>query len=227
MKNAMILFGIWIGIILIAYGLVYLDEGGPTPAQLALSERVAARTYVDPAGRFRLEVPAGWRADEIDDGVHLFGPIDRIEAWVLAVGGDVQGAFDYACSLASPCPGTDVLEREDLIPTAPARSMTRITYAADETDTRMVAFGYEAGTGSLVLLVRCVAQDCDVRASEVAIIERSLEVLNLEGLPRPPAIPVPVSIGDVQTAPLDEVDAPAAPDAGALQTESATPAPAP
>jgi len=203
MKNAMILFGIWVGIILAAYALVYMGDGGPTPAEIALAERIAARTYVDPAGRFQLEIPTGWRIGEIEDGVHVADPLDQIEVWIVAFGGSVEGAIAYACHLAEPCPGKAVLDREDLPPSAGARSRMKIVYETGDEDVSLYAIGVESGSGSLVQFIRCIANACDERTDELERLAETLIVFDLDGLPLPPAIPVPVPSGGTQTEVLD------------------------
>jgi len=203
MKNAMILFGIWVGIILAAYALVYMGDGGSTPAEIALAEQIAARTYVDPAGRFQLEIPAGWRIGEIEDGVRVVDPLDQIEMWIVAFGGSVDGVIDYACHLAEPCPGMVILEREELIPPVGARSRMKIVYETGDKDVTLYAIGVESGSGSLVLLIRCMSGACDERTDELERLAENLIALDLEGLPLPPSIPVPGPSGGTQTEALD------------------------
>jgi len=193
MKNAMILFGLWIGIILMAYGLVYLDDAGPTPAQLALLERIAARTYIDAADRFQFETPPGWRVREIEDGVALVGPIERIDAWVLAVAGSTEEAIAYACLLAHPCPGAEVLSQREFEAPAGVRRKTRTTFAADDPDLSMYAVALETTGGTVVLFVRCRAESCDRRATELLRLEESLAVRDLKRLPAMPSVVVPSS----------------------------------
>jgi hypothetical protein len=231
MKNAMILFGIWIGIILTAYGLVYLDGGGPTPAQIALVERVAQRTYVDSADRFQFEAPAGWLVREIEDGVRLVGPVERIEAWILALAGSTDEAISYACLLAHPCPGSDVVASEELEAPEGVRRKTRTTFATDDEGVSMYAIALETFHGTVVLFVRCEAGACEAREKELGGLEASLRVRDLSRLPGIPAMPVAVPAGiELQTdsieivAPEEPIDvsAPSVEPEG-VQTEPATP----
>jgi len=193
MKNAMILVGLWVGIILAAYAFVYLDGGGPTAAQLALLERLAERTYSDPGGLYTLETPPGWRVTEIEDGVYLVDPLEKIEAWVLTLG-DVPAseAIAIACGLANPCPGPSFAASEELPAPSFAYSRLRVTYAMDEEDLLLYGVGFETPSGTYVLLVRGDAEACEQRAAELTALEESFVVLGAD-VPRvPPAGEEPV-----------------------------------
>jgi len=235
MRNAMTLFGIWIGIILAAYALVYMGDKGPTPAQLALIERMAERTYADADGRFQFEMPLGWRVSEVEDGVYLAGPVNEIEAWIVAFGGPAEEAVQYACYLASPCPGKSTSAIEVLDPPVGVRRKARTTFEARDEATEAYAVSLESGTGTLVLFVRCDTGACDRRAEELDRLESSLIALDLENLPLPLAVPTPVPAATepvgIQTEPEVSVEAPTdtqdLPVSEPTQTESMTPEPVP
>lgn len=175
MKNAMILVGLWVGIILAAYALVYVDGGGPTPGELALLERLAERTYAEADGRFQFEMPAGWRVEQQEDAVHLVGPIEKIEAWVLAVGAmDAEQAIRTACEWVYPCPGDEITLTEELSPPAFATRKVKCTFATEDESTFLYGVGIEAARETLVLLARGDLGVGEQRMEELAGIEESL-----------------------------------------------------
>jgi len=175
MKNAMILLGLWIGIILTAYSLVYIDGGGPTPSQLALLERLAERTYVDPEGRFQFEAPPGWRVRETVDGVHLVDPLEKIEAWIQVIDDiGVARAIEIACVIASPCPGKEFARFDELAPPDFAERKVRITYDAEDEETTLYGIGFVLLRETIVLIVQGDRSACEQRTAELESIEGSL-----------------------------------------------------
>ena len=175
MKNAMILVGLWVGIILTAYALVYVDGGGPTPGQLALLERLAQRTYVDTEGRFQFEAPAGWRVSEDDDVVHLVGPVEEIEAWILVIEDmGAPRAIEIACERTDPCPEKTFVSFEELPPPAFADRKIRITYETDDKEVLIYGVGFVRPGETVVLLVRGDRTACMQRIGELTRIEESL-----------------------------------------------------
>ena len=225
MKNAMILVGLWVGIILAAYAFVYLDGGGPTTAQLALLERLAERTYFDSGGLYEIETSPGWRVTEIEDGVHLVGPVEEIEAWVLGLGPlPASEAIAIACGLANPCPGLSVLTSEDLDPPPFASAKERITYASENEGLLLYGVGFETSAGTYVLLVRGEAEACDRRKAELALLEESFQVLGVSAVPAFTAAPIDVSqedgaeLSDPVRIPGDTIDVP--PESGDVDADS-------
>ncbi len=192
MRNAMILLGLWVGIILTAYSLVYIDgNGGPTPSQLALVERLAERTYVDPDGRFQFEAPPGWRVEETYDGVHLVDPVERIEAWIVVVGDiGVARAVEIGCEIASPCPGKEFVGFDELPPPGFAERKVRITYEAEDEQTLLYGVGFVLLRETIVLVVQGNRGVCEQRIGELMTIEESLTIPT--GAPEPEADSAPV-----------------------------------
>lgn len=155
MRNALILVGLWVGIILTAFTLVYLGDEGPTPAQLALIERMADRTVVDPEGRYQFELPPGWRVASSGPVTHLAGPLGRMEAWITFVeGADVPQALRALCETVDPCPGKEIEAVDVLDPPAFASAKERITYTTETDEVALYGIGYALSDGTLVLLVR-------------------------------------------------------------------------
>ena len=100
MKNAMLLLGIWVGIILTAYGLVYWGGDVGTSADALMS----ASLYVDANGAFEVPVPVGWWVDETESGAVLHGPLQEITVW--AASSRELGAFQVlglAWESIAPC----------------------------------------------------------------------------------------------------------------------------
>ncbi|MFC2077232.1 hypothetical protein ACFLTM_00290 [Candidatus Bipolaricaulota bacterium] len=196
MKNAMILLGLWIGIILAAYALVFVDGGGPTPAQIALLERVADRTIVDAEGRFQFEAPRGWRVTRTDFGVHLVDPLERIQAWVVAID-DMAAprAIEIACGLTNPCPRKELQAFEDERPPEFAERKVRITYETDAEGEFFYGIGFVRIGETIVLLVRGDRAACEERIEDLSALEASLvapatEAVLEEALQQPEAAPL-------------------------------------
>ena len=196
MKNAMILVGLWVGIILAAYALVFLDDGGPTPAQIALLERVADRTIVGAEGRFQFEAPRGWRITGTDFGVHLVDPLERIQAWIVAVDDmSAPRAIEIACELTNPCPRKELQAFEDERPPEFAERKVRITYETDAEDELFYGISFVRIRETIVLLVRGDREACEERIEELSALEASLVApateAVLEALPQREAPPEP------------------------------------
>jgi hypothetical protein len=175
MKNAMILLGLWVGIILVAYAIVFVGEEGPTPAQQALLERLAERTIVDSEGRFQFEAPPGWRVSREEYGVHLVDPMEEIEVWIAIVD-DMAAprAIRIACEWVEPCAGGDLESFEELTPPAFAEREVRLTYATGDEDALSYGIGLVRVGETVVLLVRGDAAACEARAGDLARIEETL-----------------------------------------------------
>lgn len=192
MRNAVILAGLWVGIILTAFSLVYLGGESPAPAQLALVERLAERTYVDPAGQFQFEKPPGWRAAEEDGLIHAVGPLERIEAWILYVeGADTEQAIQVACEFIDPCPGKEIESIESLDAPGFAFSKERITYATEDEDTLLYGVGFTVSDGSLALVVRGDRGQIERQAEGLKEFEESITLVEPEAIPETDVADVP------------------------------------
>ncbi len=99
MKNAALLVGIWLGIILFAYSVVYLQADGPTRVTIAGDAET-----IDEQNGFSLPLPLGWSLRAIDGAAELTAPISGIEAWALSVPvSTVEGALAAAWEVLDPC----------------------------------------------------------------------------------------------------------------------------
>jgi hypothetical protein len=88
MRNALILTGVWIGILITAYAIVFWDQGIDRPLPISVLEQAAEATtseYVQPDGLFSLSIPMGWKIVEDADYVRIEDPNDAISVWVVAV----------------------------------------------------------------------------------------------------------------------------------------------
>ena len=97
MRNALLLAGIWVTIILIAYAVAFLPDRGP-------SGFVAVdRTFA--SGTLEFPVPAGWSVDETDYGAVITSPVSAVKGWVVAADGDTpEAALADAWAQMNPCP---------------------------------------------------------------------------------------------------------------------------
>lgn len=91
MRNALILTGVWLGILVTAYAIVFWDQGIDRPLPISLLEQetdVAASDIVHPDGLFSLTVPMGWHVVDNVSWVEMRDPNDSIVVWLLAIDSD-------------------------------------------------------------------------------------------------------------------------------------------
>ncbi len=87
MKNALILTAIWLGILVTAYTIVFWNQGVDRPLPISVLEQQvqsAKPEYVHPDGLFSLQIPMGWRMQEVLEYVQLTDPNENITVWVIA-----------------------------------------------------------------------------------------------------------------------------------------------
>jgi len=88
MRNALILTGIWLAILVTAYAIVFWDQGIDRPLPISvLQEQVqlAESEYVHPDGLFSLSIPMGWQVEEEAETIQMTDPNANITVWVVAV----------------------------------------------------------------------------------------------------------------------------------------------
>ncbi|MEE8592939.1 MAG: hypothetical protein V3T03_02305 [Candidatus Bipolaricaulota bacterium] len=88
MRNALILTGIWLGILVTAYAIVFWDQGIDRPLPISvLEEQVvpAELEYIHPDRLFSLPIPMGWQVIEEAEYVQLTDPNESILVWVVTV----------------------------------------------------------------------------------------------------------------------------------------------
>ncbi len=97
MRNAVLLAGIWVTIILIAYAVAFLPDRGP-------SGFVAVdRAFT--SGTLEFPVPAGWSVLETDYGAVIASPVSAVEGWAVAADGETpEAALADAWTKIDPCP---------------------------------------------------------------------------------------------------------------------------
>ena len=87
MKNALILTAVWLGILVTAYTIVFWDQGIDRPLPISVLEQQvqsAKPDYVHPDGLFSLQIPMGWRMQEVLEYVQLTDPNENITVWIIA-----------------------------------------------------------------------------------------------------------------------------------------------
>jgi len=88
MRNALILTGVWLGILVTAYAIVFWDQGIDRPLPISvLKEQVqsAEPDYIHPDRLFSLPIPVGWQVMEEAEYVQMTDPNESISVWVVAV----------------------------------------------------------------------------------------------------------------------------------------------
>ena len=103
MRNALILTGIWLGILVTAYALVFWDQGIDRPLPISvLKEQVqsAEPEYIHPDRLFSVPIPMGWLVIEEAEYVQMTDPNESISVWVVAVDTlDLESSLDEALTL--------------------------------------------------------------------------------------------------------------------------------
>lgn len=111
MRNALLLAGIWVAIVLIAYAVAYLPDRGP-------SEFIAVdRAFATVGGALEFPVPAGWTVVETEYGAEITSPVSALKGWALVAKGDTpEAALANAWGKIDPCPSctSPVLETFDV-----------------------------------------------------------------------------------------------------------------
>jgi len=150
MKNAMLLLGIWVGIILAAYGMVYWGGAPATSADTLTRELL----YVDEEGTFQVPVPIGWWTEETDNGVVLHDPLQEITVRVAA--SDRLGAFQVlgeTWTAVAPCCSPTFRIIEALVENASGWK-ARISIECSDPSVPQQAVVHMTSGGTATLLVR-------------------------------------------------------------------------
>ena len=87
MRNALILTGVWLGILVTAYAIVFWDQGIDRPLPISLLEQqveLNESEYVHPDGLFSLQIPMGWQMEEVLEYVWMADPNENIKVWIVA-----------------------------------------------------------------------------------------------------------------------------------------------
>ena len=96
MRNAVFLAGIWVGIIIFAYGVVYWGSG-PTEIPYLPDIPFTETVYADTEGRYEVTLPAGWAASEEANRTLIVGPEREIHGGIVVIDGiDPEAAVNDA-----------------------------------------------------------------------------------------------------------------------------------
>ena len=140
MRNALILAGVWIGILVAAYAIVFWDQGIDRPLPISVLEQAAEATsseYVQPDGLFSVSIPTGWAIVENAGYVRLTDPNDVISVWIVAV---EDGTLETAVEQALDATGAGMLTMTstEVIPSGSwSGEETIITYVRDDEAERL------------------------------------------------------------------------------------------
>ncbi len=88
MRNALILTGVWLGILVTAYAIVFWDQGIDRPLPISILEEQAASMpseFVHPEGLYSLPIPMGWQVAEDTGDVELLDPNELVTVVVMAL----------------------------------------------------------------------------------------------------------------------------------------------
>lgn len=92
MKNALILTGVWLGILVTAYAIVFWDQGIDRPLPISVLEQQVQTLepeYVHPDGLFSVSIPMGWQMGDDIDTARMTDPNETVSVWIVAT--DISG----------------------------------------------------------------------------------------------------------------------------------------
>ena len=95
MKNALILTGVWLGILVTAYAIVFWDQGIDRPLPISVLEQqiqTVEPEYVHPDGLFSVSIPMGWQMAEEASIARMTDPNEYVTVWIVAT--DTAGLDD-------------------------------------------------------------------------------------------------------------------------------------
>jgi len=178
MRNALLLASIWVGILVVAYGLVYWDQGIDRPLPISILEeqvQFARGSYIQPDGLYSVTLPPGWSVDGQGAVVELVPPDDAIEVWIVQVTDDEAIELFAAAWSASP---VDVAYQSLGTPTGPTgdavfRGELTARYFIDIDDV-VFAHAYPVDGLAVVLMARGGDAAFDAHTEDLREIESSL-----------------------------------------------------
>jgi len=188
MKNALFLLSIWVGIIVVAYAVVFWDQGIERALPISVLEP-ESYAYVDPAGVFGLAVPSAWGVEETETFVLLTDPSGEVEVSVFTAEESVpETALLVALGIAGADGESEAVAAEEVEPVGASERAVRIAGPLSEGEASYgLAYLYEGQ--SVILLVRGAEESLRSRRDDLGLIEGGITV------------PAPA---DTQAAPLEE-----------------------
>ena len=87
MKNALILTGVWLGILVTAYAIVFWDQGIDRPLPISVLEQqiqTIEPEYIHPDGLFSVSAPMGWQIGDDIDTARMMDPNENVTVQIVA-----------------------------------------------------------------------------------------------------------------------------------------------
>ncbi len=176
MKNAALLFGIWLGIVVFAYSVVYLPADRAPGVGLPGDVEVVSQVH-----GFSLPIPAAWSLRAGDAADVLVVPVAGLEVFALdAVASTPEAAVAAAWEAIDPCSSCERSALLSVTPLDDGRPGVAVALGPDgegRTGRAVVLF---VGDSARVLLVR-QASEADLPARVANDLERVL--VQFRGLP--------------------------------------------
>lgn len=108
MRNALILTGLWLGILVTAYAIVFWGNGIERPLPISVLDQDATSTtasqYTQPDSLFSVSIPLGWQTIYDAEYLEITDPNRIVSVWVLAENTD---SLDEAVQQALTISGED------------------------------------------------------------------------------------------------------------------------
>ncbi len=187
MRNALILTGVWLGILVTAYAIVFWGQGIDRPLPISLLEEQVHSSeleYVHPEGLFSVPILMGWQVEEEVGYVEMTDPNADIAVWVVAVETtELDAALDAALTLVDLGPEF-VMTSSDVLADVWAGEDVSVIYQSDGEDDAVLVRARRPEKWTVLLLARGSERALDAFSenlewiwSELAIPAEELLVL--------------------------------------------------
>ena len=157
MRNALILTGVWLGILVTAYAIVFWDQGIDRPLPISLLEeqvRMAESEYIHPDRLFSLPIPMGWQLEEDAEYAEMADPNANITVWVVAVDTmELDASLNAAITMVDL--GLEFAITSDALPSDVGEGDDiRVIYQDESEDDVLHARAERSGAITVVMLAR-------------------------------------------------------------------------
>jgi hypothetical protein len=176
MKNAVLLFGIWLGIVVFAYSVVYLPAGRVPGVELPGDVEVVSQVH-----GFSLPIPAAWSLRAGDPADVLVVPVAGLEVFALdVVASTAEAAIASAWEAIDPCSSCERSPILSLVTLDDGRTGAAVTLGPDGEGRTGRAIVLFVGDSARVLFAR-LAPEAALPSRVAGDLERVL--LQFRGLP--------------------------------------------
>ncbi len=180
MRNALILTGLWLGILVTAYAIVFWGNGIERPLPISMLEEqgvaAAESTYTQPDGLFSVSIPMGWQMLQDAEYLEMEDPNGAVVVWVTTeASSTLADALAGALTLAGVGPEFSVSPFD--LPAEPWNGDTvAVTYRNDGNDEVVSARVQRVQDQTVVMLAQGPEKAVDALTDNLDWIWSSLAI---------------------------------------------------